>query len=123
MGFLAQLFREHIERVDRAGFFEHLFLVLWFRFIVAGTMVILLAALVWIVWSLHDWWYGIGGDGAAVAPVEEELVAPPEAHAPISLAEAEQAARSVRRRHRAARDSAPGEPGSSTSDATELEGE
>ena len=120
MGFLAQLFREHIERVDRAGFFEHLFLVLWFGFIVAGTMVILLAAVVWIVWSLHDWWYGIGGDGAAVVPAAEELVAPPEAHAPVSLAEAEQAARSVRRRRRAARDSAPGEPGSSSSNTTEL---
>ena len=65
MNFLAELFAEYIDSLNRAGFIEHLFLVLAYNFLFAGLILLLIAAVVWPIWRLHNWWYS-SGDRAAV---------------------------------------------------------
>jgi hypothetical protein len=71
MDILSEIYHDHLERLERVGVLEHLFLVAWFSIMVGGIALILFVAVVWTVWSLHDWWYAVD-DEAAVA---EELVA------------------------------------------------
>ena len=71
MNFLAELFAEYIDSLNRAGFIEHLFLVLAYSFLFAGLILLLIAAVVWPIWRLHNWWY-CSGDRAAV----EKLIVP-----------------------------------------------
>ena len=78
MNFLAELFAEYIDTLNRAGFVEHLLLVLAFSFFIGGLMLLLIAAVVWFIWCLHDWWYGLG-DRAVV----EKLVVPAAAGAVV----------------------------------------
>ena len=99
--------------------------MLWLGLTIGGLLVILLTVVVWLTCHMHDWWYGVVGGAAAV--VDEFLVAPvrdwrtpPVAAAAAPLVGDELGARAVRRR-RAARDTATGEPGSSSGDATERE--
>ena len=65
------LFAEYIDALNRAGFLEHLFLVLGFSFLFAGLILLLIAAVVWPIWCLHNWWYS-RGDRVAV----EKLTVP-----------------------------------------------
>ena len=71
MNFLAELFAEYIDTLNTAGFVEHLLLVLAFSFFIGGLMILLVVVVVWSIWCLHDWWFGLG-DGVVV----EELVVP-----------------------------------------------
>ena len=75
MNFLAQSFREYTDMMDKAGFFEHLFLVAIFSFVVGGLLVILLAAVFCICETLHGWWCrlhaGVAGVAAAGADVPQ----------------------------------------------------
>ena len=80
------------------------------------------AAVVLMLVALYDWWCGSGGDAAAVPAVGELAVRPPVAAAAARLVGNELGARAVRRQ-RAARDSAPGEPGTSVGDITKRERE
>ena len=127
MSFFSQFLCDFTYGPERAGFLEHLFCVFLLGLTIEGLLVILLTAAVWLACHLHDWWYGIVG-GAAAA-VDEFLVAPvrdwrtsPVAGAAAPLVGDELGARAVRR-CRAARDTATGEPGSSSGDATERERE
>ena len=70
MNFLAQIFREYTDSVDRAGFFEHLFLVTVFSFTVGGLFVILLAAVFCICETLHGWWCRLRAGVAVVAAAD-----------------------------------------------------
>ena len=79
MNFFAEIFDEYIDALNRAGFVEHLLLVLAFSFFIGGLMLLLIAAVVWFIWCLHDWWYGLG-DSAAV----EKLIVPAAAGAVVS---------------------------------------
>ena len=71
MNLFAELFAEYIDALNRAGFIEHLFLVLAFSFLFAGLILLLIAAVVWPIWHLYNWWYGFGDRGAM-----EKLVVP-----------------------------------------------
>ena len=71
MNFFAELFVEYIDTLNRAGFVENLFLVLVFSFFIAGLMFLLVAAVVWPIWCLHNWWCS-RGDRVAV----KELTVP-----------------------------------------------
>ena len=74
MNFLAELFAEYIDSLNRAGFIEHLFLVFVFSFLIGGLIILLVAAVVWSIWCLHDWWYGLG-DRIAVEDLAMPVVA------------------------------------------------
>ena len=78
MNFFAELFAEYIDSLNRAGFIEHLFLVLAYSFLFAGLILLLIAAVVWPIWRLHNWWYS-SGDRAAV----EKLIVPAVAGVPV----------------------------------------
>ena len=70
MNFFAEIFDEYIDALNRAGFIEHLFLVLAFSFLFAGLILLLIAAVVWPIWCLHNWWYSFGDR----AVVEKRIV-------------------------------------------------
>ena len=123
MNFFTQFLCDFTHGPERASFLEHLFCVLWLGLTIGGLLVILLTVAVWLPCHLHDWWYGVVG--GAAAEVDEFLVAPvrdwrtpPVAAAAAPPVGDELGARAVRRR-RAARDTAMGEPGSSSGEATE----
>ena len=78
MNLFAEIFAEYIDALNRAGFVEHLFLVFVFSFLFAGTMFLLIAAVIWSIWCLHDWWFGLGD-----RIVVEELVVPVAADVPV----------------------------------------
>ena len=78
MSFFADLFAEYIDTLNRAGFVKHLFLVFVFSFLIGGLMILLVAAVVWSIWCLHDWWFGLGD-----RIVVEELVVPVAADVPV----------------------------------------
>ena len=71
MNLLAELFAEYIDSLNRAGFIKHLFLVVAYSFLFAGLILLLIAAVVWPIWCLHNWWHS-RGDRVAV----EELSVP-----------------------------------------------
>ena len=71
MNFFAELFAGYIDSLNRAGFFEHLLLVLAYSFLFAGLILLMIAAVVWPIWCLHNWWYS-RGDRVVV----EELTVP-----------------------------------------------
>ena len=128
MNFFTQFLCDFTHGPERASFLEHLLCVLWLGLTIGGLLVILLMVAVWSACHLHDWWYGIVEGAAAV--VDEFLVAPvrdwwtpPVAAAAAPLVGDELGARAVRHRHRAARDTATGEPGSSSGVATKHEEE
>ena len=117
--------------LERAGFIEHVLIVVFFGISLSVVTALLYAALVIWILSLCRWWSDAGGDAAAVelaAPeglvAEEEQAAvevqaaPPVAEVAVLPAGGEQAARAVRRR-RGARDTASGEAGSSSGSAVE----
>ena len=122
MGFLSAILDEFLGQLDGAGFFEHVLIILIFGISASVVVGLLYAAVVLLLVALYDWWCGTGGDAAAVPAGGELEVRPPVAAAAAPLVGNELGARTVRRR-RAARDSATGEPGSSSGDATDRERE
>ena len=135
MGFIQSFFRAYVEMLERAGFIEHVLIVVLFG--ISSTVVggLLFAAVVFLIFGLCNWWSGAGADAAVdlaaaaegQVAAEEQAVAEGQAAPPVAEVAAlpvggEPAARAVRRR-RAARDSASGEPGSSSSNTTEVERE
>ena len=115
MNFFTQFLCDFTHGPERASFLEHLLCVLWLGLTIGGLLVILLTVAVWLACHLHDWWYGVVG--GAASEVDDFLVAPvrdwrtsPVAAAAAPLVGDELGARADRRR-RAARDTAPGEPG------------
>ena len=67
MNILAQSFREYTVMMNKAGFFEHLFLVTVFSFNVGGLFVIFLAAVFCICETAHGWWCRLRAGVAVVA--------------------------------------------------------
>ena len=123
MGFIQSFFRAYVEMLERAGFIEHVLIVVLFGISSMVEGGLLFAAVVFLIFGLCNWWSGAGADAAAEEQAAAEGQAtPPVAEVAALPAGGEPAARAVRRR-RAARDSASGEPGSSSSNATELERE
>ena len=114
MGFVQSFFRAYVEMLGRAGFIEHVIIVALFG--ISSTVVggLLFAAVVFLIFGLCNWWSGAGADAAA-----EGQAVPPVAEVTALRAGGEPAVR----RRRAARDSASGEPGSSSSNTSELERE
>ena len=96
MNFLAQSFREYTDMLDKASFFEHLFLVTVFSFIVGGLFVVLLAAVFCICEALHGWWCRLRAGVAVV--VATDAAVPQAGGVWIPPAGAEQEARVIRRR-------------------------
>ena len=74
MNFFAELFAGYIDLLNRADFFEHLLLVLAYSFLFAGLILLLIAAVVWSIWCLHNWWYS-RGDRVAVEKLTVPAVA------------------------------------------------
>ena len=74
MNFFAELFAGYIDSLNRAGFFEHLLLVLAYSFLFAGLILLLIAAVVWPIWCLHNWWCS-RGDRVAVEKLAVPTVA------------------------------------------------
>ena len=70
MNLFAQLLHEYTDMADKAGFFEHLFLVTVFSFTVGGLFVILLAAVFCICETLHGWWCRLRAGVAVVAAAD-----------------------------------------------------
>ena len=70
MNFLAQSFREYTDMLDKAGFFEHLYLVTIFSFAIGGLLVILLAAVFCICETVHGWWCHLRAGVAVVAAAD-----------------------------------------------------
>ena len=117
MGFISDFFRAYVDMMEDAGFIKGIIIFVLFVVLVPMVGALLFAMVVLLTVGLCNWWSGAGGDAAA-----EGQAVPPVAEVAALPAGGEPAARAVRRR-RAARDSASGEPGSSSSNATELERE
>jgi hypothetical protein len=123
MNIFDELIHDHLERLERAeGYVEYVAHIVFFALMTAAVWFLILVAGFSLLSIFRDWWYSPGGPGAAVVPARMELL-PPVADAAVPPARDEQMARAVRRRSRAARDLAPGEPGSSSSNTTERERE
>ena len=148
MSFIHAFFKAYYEMLERAGFIEHVLIVVLFGISLSVVAALLFAAVVVLIFGLCSWWADAGGAAAAaeepVAPevpvaaegpvaVEEHavgeeqvMVVEPDAVSVDEVADlpagGEQAARAVCRR-RAARDAASGEPGSSSGGVRELERE
>jgi hypothetical protein len=122
MIFFTDFLNTYVELMGRANFIGQVFIWLMFCITVVAFGTLVFLAVVLLVACLCRWWFGTGGDAAAM-PAAEGLIALPVADVAVPLAGDGQAARSVRRHRRAARGSVPAEPGSSSSNATELERE
>ena len=118
MGFLSAILDEFLGPLDGAGFFEHVFIILIFGVSASVVVGLLYAAVVLLLVALYDWWCGTGGDAAAVPAGGELEVRPPVVAEAALLVGNELGARAVRRRC-TVRDTATGEPGSSSGEATE----
>ena len=127
MGFLSAILDEFYAHREGAGFVKQVFVVVIFWISASVVVALLYAVVVLLLVALYDWWCGTGGD-AAVVPAVGELMEPVVGKLvvlPLVVVEAallvgnELGARAVRRRRRAACDSASGEPGSSSGEATE----
>ena len=131
MVFLTTILDKFLGQLDGAGFFEHVFIILIFGISASVVVGLMYAAVVLLLVALYDWWCGTGGDATAVPAVGElvgpaageQVVLPLVADVAVPPAGGQLAARAIRRRRRTARDSAPGEPVSSSGDATEGERE
>jgi hypothetical protein len=142
MGLIHAFFKAYYEMLERAGFIEHVLIVVLFGISLSVVAALLFAAVVVLIFGFCSWWADAGdaaaaaeepaapevpvvGEGPAAveehAMVEEQVAAPVEEVADLP-AGGEQAARAVCRR-RAARNSALSEPGSSSGDVRELERE
>ena len=131
MGFLSAILDEFFAHREGAGFVKQVFVVVIFWISASVVVALLYAVVVLLLVALYDWWCGTSGDTAAVPTVGElvgpaageQVVLPLVADEVVPPAGGQLAARAIRRRHRAARDPASGEPGSSSGDATEREKE
>lgn len=117
MGFIHDFFKAYYEMLHDAGFIERVIIIVLFGISVSVVMNLLFVAVVILIASLCKWWSGADADAAV-----EGQAAPPVAEVAALPAGGGQAARAVRRR-RVVRDMASGEPGSSSSNATEHERE
>ena len=133
MGFITDFFRAYVDAMEDAGFLEGCFVFVLFVFWISTVFSLLFAVVVLLAVALCHWRSGAGAGVATVAPaapeepdaaeelvaVEQQVAAPVEEVADLP-AGGEQTARAVCR-HRAARDSALSEPGSSSGGVMELE--
>ena len=131
MGFILAILDEFYAHREGAGFFKQLFVIVIFWIMASVVVALLYAAVVLLLVSLYDWLCGTGGDAAAMPAVGElvgpaageQVVLPLVADAAVPSAGGQLAAHAIRRRRRAAHDSASGESVSFSSDATERERE
>ena len=129
MGFISDFFRAYVDAMEDAGIIEGFFIFVLFVFLISMVYSLLFVAVVLLAVALCNLCSGAGAGAATVAQaatgeqavVEEPAVVPVDEVADLP-AGGEPAARVVYRR-RATRDSAPGEPGSSSGGVLELERE
>jgi hypothetical protein len=118
MTIIDELIRDHFKRLDQAsGFVEYVGHIVFFMLTSCAVGIMMLAAGVCLITVFCNWWHGPGGAGVAVGLAKVELM-PPVADAVIPPAGDGKAARAIRRRSRAAHDSALGESDLSSSSAT-----
>ena len=129
MGFTSDFFRAYVDMMEDAGFTEGFIIFVLFVFLISMVYTMLFVAVVLLAVALCNLWSGAGAGAAmeeqAVAgeqAVVQEPVAVPVDEVADLPAGGEPAARVVYRR-RATRDSASGEPGSSSGGVLELERE
>ena len=117
MGFIHDFFKAYYEMLQDAGFIEHVVLIVVFGILFSVVKNLLFTAVVILIASLYKWWSGADADAAV-----EGQAAPPVAEVAALPAGGGRAARAVCHR-RVVHDMASGEPGSSSSNATEHERE